>query len=320
MDDNVYHYSHDLMETLVDTIPRLVKSKESVIDFFRNCGVPENMLHAHRQKLRVDKASVKIYPLAREILKEINEGGDSLLGARRKLIQRVVEWEDFSTCWENNRRAAIGYVATIRDMVNKKDAFTRMDLERARERKQHVKAMQEAADQTVARRLQRTRIKSDLLELFRAENARKRGTDFENVLNRLFSLDGVSVREQFTVNEDFGTFEQIDGLIAVDQHLYLVELKWWKEPLGPGDVSQHIVRVMTRADARGLFISQSTFTAAAKNSCKTALAHRVITLAELGEIMYLLETDYPIRDWVNAKVTAAIADREPLHRYGVEFH
>jgi hypothetical protein len=54
-----------------------------------------------------------------------------------------------------------------------------------------------------------------------------------------------------------GIVEQIDGVVELDGRLYLVEVKWWHDPLGPGDVAQHLVRVFNRGHARGIFIAAS---------------------------------------------------------------
>src|SRR5207247_4118679 len=107
------------------------------------------------------------------------------------------------------------------------------------------------------------RIKADLFALFAESDVRKRGKALEGVLNQLFALDGLLVKEAFTVKGRCGdgVIEQIDGLVEVDGLLYLVEMKWWNTPLGVGEVSQHLVRVFSRGgQARGLFISYSAYT------------------------------------------------------------
>lgn len=41
--------------------------------------------------------------------------------------------------------------------------------------------------------------------------------------------------------DGLGVVEQIDGVIELQGDLYLVEMKWWQDALGPGDVAQHLV-------------------------------------------------------------------------------
>ena len=93
-----------------------------------------------------------------------------------------------------------------------------------------------------------------------------------------------------------------------------MELKWWNTTLGTAEVSPHIVRVFGRGgQARGLFISYSEFTEPAITTCRDALAGgAVIVLSKLQEIVELLEREADIKKWLKAKVTAAIADKNPL--------
>jgi hypothetical protein len=57
----------------------------------------------------------------------------------------------------------------------------------------------------------------------------------EGVLNRLFEVEHILIREAFEVHDegaDGGTIEQIDGAIELDGRMYLVEMKWWSQPFG----------------------------------------------------------------------------------------
>jgi hypothetical protein len=93
-----------------------------------------------------------------------------------------------------------------------------------------------------------------------------------------------------------------------------VEAKWWNKSLGPGETAQHLVRVHNRADVGGLFISTSGFTPAAIQQYAEALATKVVVLAETPELLFLLEQEGNLADWLRAKLRAATVDRIPLFR------
>ena len=148
-------------------------------------------------------------------------------------------------------------------------------------------------------------------------NPRERGLAFERLLNDTFRLDGLSIREAFTLCTDEGQVgEQIDGLIMLDGHPVLVEAKWRANPLGVGDVSRHLVRVYGRPPGvHGLIVSASGYATTAIEECARALTQRVIVLAEVQELLLLLEVpDASLREWVAAKMLAASVDRQPLFR------
>jgi len=69
---------------------------------------------------------------------------------------------------------------------------------------------------------------------------------------------------------------------------------------------------MTRAEARGLFLSASGFTPAAIDSVRSFLAHRVCVLCELEEIVKILDSGADFSDVMAKKVQAAIMNKEPL--------
>lgn len=134
---------------------------------------------------------------------------------------------------------------------------------------------------------------------------------------RIFALDGLRLRESFSlVGEDGRTVEQIDGLIELANTPHLVEAKWLKHKLGTDGVSSHLVRVYGRADVIGLVVSASRFSQAAIDECKTALALRTVVLAELREIVLLLEGGENFAEWFEAKTYGASVERKPFCTQG----
>jgi restriction system protein len=314
--DITFHYPPELLNLLNDTIPKLCKSKPDLLLFFQGAGVGREILSPYQALLKHRKDEFSKYPVTRDILAKLNERGEAGLRERREILRRVTEFHDFSVCWESDQAPARGLVAQIRDLVNVKDSFTRMNIEREQERKSRL-AEQEAQRAVEKERKQKiAAVKSKLFTLFGEADAHKRGKALESVLNALFAAYGILVREAFTVKGRCGegVIEQIDGLVEIDGQLYLVELKWWNTTLGTSEVSPHLVRVFGRGgQARGLFISYTEFTEPAITTCREALAGgAVVVLSKLQEIVELLDREADIKKWLKAKVTAAIADKNPM--------
>jgi restriction system protein len=74
-----------------------------------------------------DPAKINKYQIARTVLTRLNEQGDASLRQRREVLKSIVEFEDFSICWPNDRLKAKGLVQSIQATINAKDAFTRMN-------------------------------------------------------------------------------------------------------------------------------------------------------------------------------------------------
>src|SRR5258708_3227018 len=103
-----FHYPPELFELLIETIPLLIRSKKSVLLFFRGAGVSETLYRELSDKLELDKDSVNKYEISRVILTRLNEKKDIYIRERRELLKRIVEFESFTNCWENDQFKAKG--------------------------------------------------------------------------------------------------------------------------------------------------------------------------------------------------------------------
>ena len=311
--EDPFHYPPELLQLLIDTIPRLSKGKKDVVLFFRGAGAPESLLQPWQRRVETEPDALSKFDIARDVLTKLNEGGDATLRPRREALKRVVDFEDFSTCWPNDVLKAKGLIAEIRRVVNVKDSFTRMRIERNDELRKSRAAQEAEARRRVERREALEDLRKRFARLFSSSDPQARGKAIEVVLNDLFKLHGVLIREAFTRSgaPGEGVLEQIDGVIELDGHIYLVELKWLANPVGTGDVSGHLVRVYGRGDARGIFISATNYSPGALSACVEALSQKVVVLCSLAEIFWVLENDKELKVFFQKKVQAAILDKQP---------
>src|SRR5438132_1278112 len=92
------------------------------------------------------------------------------------------------------------------------------------------------------------------------------------------AASGIWVREAFHLSGEVGEgiVEQIDGVTELKGSLYFVEMKWYREPVGKPEISEHLVRLMSRAEARGIVISAGEYTEPAVSTCKGQRQHNVL--------------------------------------------
>lgn len=315
--DIIFQYPPELFQLLVDTIPLLCRSKRDVLLFFQGAGVERKSINDLLLRVEQDRESINKYDIARTVLSRLNGAGETTLRERREVLKRIVEFEDFSTCWPNDQLKAKGLVAEIRRVVNVKDAFTRMHQERESERQRRQEKEKARLAIQLQKQAELDSIKSELFALFGMPSSQnqKRGKMLEGILNRLFKAYDILVREAFEHREgQEGVVEQIDGLVDLNGYPYLVEMKWWSEPLGKGDVSPHLVNVYSRGHAGGILISASGFTQPAVTVCKEALAHKMIILCELEEFVILLEQQQNLLELLKRKIDHAVAEKHPLFK------
>lgn len=312
--DITWHYPPELMNLLIDTIPLLNRGKKDVFLFFQGAGVADTIMEQQYTQWRQDSASINKFEIVRQVLTKLNEKGESGLRERREILKRVVEFESFSSCWPKDQLKAKGLVSEIQRVVNVKDSFTRMDKARRTEQRDRIAQMQSEREKIQIKTEDILKVKENLYGLFSENDRQKRGKALEGVLNRLFQSYDISVREAFTISGDRseGVVEQIDGVVEIEGHLYFVEMKWWEKPLGVPEISQHLTRVMFRAESRAIIISASNFTAPAISLCKEALQQKVLVLCTLHELVALLDRQGDLIEFLKMKIHAAVIDRNPF--------
>ena len=314
-DDLAYHFPPELFNLLVDTIPLLNRSKWDVITFFRGAGVPPDIIDGLTSRLREDRNNVNKYEMVRVVLDRLNSRREATLRERREVLRRVVEFSSFEACWPSDQLSARGLVASIWEVVNQKDAFTRMANERDQERQARLAQAEAIAKERRDRVARIEAAKNEFYGLFGSQpSPQVRGKKLEAALNNLFAAYGILVRQAFHLvgQEGEGIVEQIDGVIELQGHLHYVEMKWYAEPIGTSEISQHLVRLMGRAEARGLFISASNYTEPAVSTTRSFLQHKLMALMTLEELVRVLEEQADLADFLVKKMHAAQIHKNPL--------
>jgi restriction system protein len=313
--DIVFHYPPELTNLLIDTISVLCRGKKDVLLFFKGAGIEAVLMRDLTRQVNQDRESIKKAEIVRKVLDRLNSKGEVTLRERREVLKRVVEFENFSACWPSDQLKAKGLVAEVRQLIDAKDYITRIRMEREEDQRQHRADREKRLAVEAQKRAELQRVKEELFALFKEQNPHRRGKASEAVLNRLFRAASILVQESFclTGGEGEGITEQIDGIVELDGHLYFVEMKWWNKPLGPGEVSQHIVRVLGRGHARGIFISASEYTPAAIKTCADAFSQVMTVLVNLHEIVHVLEIEYDFRKYLKEKINGVIRDKNPSY-------
>jgi restriction system protein len=313
--DISFHYPPELLNLLVDTIPLLNRTKKEVVLFFKGAGVSRDITEPLSTKLRSKPGEVNKYDMVRSVLEQLNARGESMLRERREVLRRVVEFTSFDACWPDDQLKAKGLVASIRDVVNQKDSFTRMNQAREEERQARLAQSEQASREQKGRFAKIDAAKDEFYALFGAQISPSfRGKKLEVALNNLFKAYGILVREAFhLVGQDGeGIVEQIDGVIELKGALHFVEMKWYDLPVGKPEIAEHLVRLISRAEGRGIFISASGYTDPAIHTSREFLQHKLIALVTLQEIVRLLEQRSDLADMLLRKVQAAQIHKNPF--------
>ncbi len=316
--NDVFHYPPDLFELVVQTIPLLNKSKDGVLIFFKGAGVDEAIFSDITMIVRTDRNAITKFEICKRILERINQDSEKYLRQRREILKRITEFEAFSTCWEEDQFKAKGLVAEIQKVINVKDSFTRMNQERDREtdkrRQEHAAKIKKIQERQANLQV----LKTELSSLFSETNAQKRGKDLEKVLNKYFKEYELLITEDFkrTGEQGEGIIEQIDGIVELDNTIYLVEMKWKQDSIGSNDMYSHLGRIHHRTRANGIFISASGYSASGISAAKDALVKgdSLIILFDLEEFVKILEQEDDFKTYLRKRIQFAIIDKHPYKK------
>lgn len=315
--NDIYHYPPDLFDLVVQTIPLLNRSKKSVLTFFNGAGVEESLFKDISLKLASNPELISKYEICRIILERINQNSEKYLRQRREILKRITEFEAFSTCWESDQLKAKGLVSEIQKVINVKDSFTRMKQERENEQKIRQEEYKKRIKEIQKRKEQIDKIKNDLFSLFTETNAQKRGKLLESVLNGYFKVYEILVKEDFKRLGDpgEGIIEQVDGIVEIDNQIFLVEMKWKKDSIGSDDIFSHLGRIYHRANAHGIFISASGYSPSGINAAKEALVkNALLIMFDLEEFVKIIDGEIDFKNYLRDKIKSAIIEKEPYKR------
>lgn len=297
--DLYFHFSPDLFNLLVDTVPRLNKTKKDLLLFFENVGVPREYLLSYYALLNTNRSQFKKFDVTREVLTILNQQSDKMLGVRRRLLQRVIEFASFDVCYPNDKDRAKANVADIQKLVKLKDTVTKYENYLSREQNEKVKVRQEKVEKIRKSKEDFVELQQRFSRLFSIQNPQERGKKLEKVLNDIFSYFKIGIKEEFLVYDDeIGkNYEQIDGVVEINHYLTLVEMKWEKNPIGVDKVARFMSRLLVRKNVDGIIISYSSFTETSIPTAKEALAISVLALVDLKDIFEVLNKEKNLQEY-----------------------
>lgn len=286
-----YHFPPDLFNLLVEAIPKINKTKKDLLSFFKNVGTPSNLLTKYYDIVRSNPKLISKKDITREVLECLNSNDNNeYLGIRRKLLQRVIDFTAFNTCYESDIDSAKARISDIKQLVSLKDSVTKQEQFLAHERQEKIKARQEHLNRITTSKTEFETIVNNFNQLFAISNPQIRGKSLESVLNDLFSFFKIGIKEAFCIaDEETGKiYEQIDGVAELNSYLTLIEMKWEKSPIGVDKVSRFMTRIFLRNNVDGIIISCSSFTDTSLSVVKEGLSQKSVALVDLQDIYKIL--------------------------------
>jgi restriction endonuclease len=151
------------------------------------------------------------------------------------------------------------------------------------EREEKDRAKRQAA--TAPKRTYRQDLEAvrEAFETAHSLSPQQKGYALERIFVDLMRISGVPVEEPFRI-----VGEQLDGAVKHDGHYYLVELKWFAEPLEPKHVGSFYFKVEGKLGARGITIAMNGYTSGVLESVAKGKELKILLLDgnHLANVIY----------------------------------
>lgn len=152
------------------------------------------------------------------------------------------------------------------------------------------------------------RIKAWFFELHQGTKPQARGIEFERLLNDLFDLWDLEPRASYSIEH-----EQVDGAFTFDTDPYILEARWWTDPLGPKELNDFRMKVDGKGrNTLGLCVSISGFTDGAV--IKHSAGRTPLVLMDGVDLLSVLEGRVALDEVLSAKRRHAAETGNPLFR------
>ncbi|MCK0133072.1 restriction endonuclease [Arenibacter sp. S6351L] len=201
-----------------------------------------------------------------------------------KLVYELCNMNDFSHLKQlddgaEKEKAAKESVSALRKL-SKGHLEQQKEQEEVEERRNKVfkKQLEQSA---VREKLEE--IKTDFYALVSSNDAQKRGFQLEKLLKDLFNLFDLDSKASFRI-----TGEQIDGMFTFENNDFLLEAKWYKDPVDISSLDAFSGKLSRRLEnTLGLFISINGFSPDAIQAHSTG--RRLMILMDGSDLMAVLE-------------------------------
>jgi len=92
-------------------------------------------------------------------------------------------------------------------------------------------------------------------------------------------------------------------------------MKWKKDSIASDDIFSHLVRIYHRANAHGIFISESGYSPSGISAAKEALVkNALLVIFDLKEFVRIVESEFDFKNYLREKIKCAIIEKNPYKR------
>jgi hypothetical protein len=280
----------EIREAVVAACGRCFWYRAPFRDFLVSCGVGGELYDRY--------ADGSKYTIARNVLAELDAGGEEGWLVQRRIVTELCQLRDVPDKNVPDRDAAIAALRTLKELAVAREIVARTESTAANARAQESRRRQAAL---AARGKRMEELRLSFLEMTtRSGNPQGRGYDLESLIAELFVVHEIPFRRPYRT----GT-EQVDGHFRFKEFDYLVEARWRSELPAEADLAAFKIKVDKKlTSTRGLFVSITGFRPEVVLEFTRGISSSII-LMDGSDLALILEGQVSLVDALDMKIQKA---------------
>lgn len=279
----------EIRESIVEVCGRAFWLKDKLRNFLTSAGVPAALYDKY--------AAEPKFKIARSLLADLEAMGDEGYLIQRRIVTELCKLRHIPDETVVDKDAAYSALRKLKELAIEHDLAIQQHTKEIRERAYDRQRLLEDKQRQIQRLAE---LQQRLGMMTRQEDAQARGYDLQKLFEELFEVFGIEYRPPYRTPT-----EEIDGHFMFEDHDYLVELRWRKDPPSEQDLAAFKYKVDKKiSGTRGVFVSMVGFRLQTVDEFNKGAGTNII-LMDGNDLALILEGHISLPDALRSKVRKA---------------
>lgn len=284
---------YEIRKQIIQCIGTCFHYKDNVEAFFMSCELNREMASRHKNEKKFVWARLLMDDLDNEPNGEIYQ---------RRILTELCKMRKLPDDDAPNPAAGLEALRKLKALAVENKIIIEENKTNAKIRRQIA---QEKSKIVEERSKELSDIKQTFLSAFTDQDRQGAGYALEDILMRLFALEGIEYRKPYKTET-----QQIDGHFKFEGFDYLVEAKWEKSPPNEQKIGGFERKVNTKLEStRGVFFSVNGFRKEVVQKFEGKKGNIILFSGE--DLIHILEGRISLKEAIQIKIEKAAQEGKP---------
>ena len=284
---------YEIRNQIIQCIGTCFHYKDNVEAFFMSCELKRELVRRYKNE--------KKFTWARRLMTDLDNDPNGEVYQRR-ILTELCKMRKLPDDEVPNPSAGLDALRKLKELASENKILVEENKTNARIRKQIAQEKNKIVEERLKELL---KLKQIIYSAFTDQDRQGAGYALEDVLMRLFALEGIDYRKPYKIET-----QQIDGHFKFEGFDYLVEAKWEREPPTEQKIGGFERKVNTKLDStRGVFFSMNGFRPEVVQSFEGKKGNIILFSGE--DLIHILEGRISLREALQIKIEKAAQEGKP---------